>query len=438
MTATLRLIRIETKRNPAIWLVPVIIAVSWWLLSSQAWTEFLWRSTNELIQRTTVPFAAPAMAGAAAWAAGRDHRRGIGDLLQTTPTSTVRRKVILWIATSFWGLLAYGLFAGWMAGTTALQATADGLLLRPVGIAVAAILAHTAWGILLGSMIPSRFTAPVVAIAALGLQQFAASRQIAHSGGFSSTWINRLAAHNDGWNWWPAAFYVALALAALAGIWLYQTRRMPQVSTFGASVVLVVACVVMVWGTYPASGGSTGLRNNFGWKINLPAFVPPEEVCAGSPVEVCAWKGYQPVLDEAVESTNALVRPLVGIPGVPLSINIQDLDVMVGTGRNYRFGFFTISNKLVAEEHTFVDWYPANEAQFAIREWLLMQAGFDTACDWITPERQELSSNTGEPTPESCAASERFLNLSETEQRAWLETNYTALRAGELTLDDLP
>ncbi len=36
------------------------------------------------------------------------------------------------------------------------------------------------------------------------------------------------------------------------------------------------------------------------------------------------------------------------------------------------------------------------------------------------------------------AAAERFAALSSDEQRAWLEANLDALRAGDLTLEDLP
>jgi hypothetical protein len=36
------------------------------------------------------------------------------------------------------------------------------------------------------------------------------------------------------------------------------------------------------------------------------------------------------------------------------------------------------------------------------------------------------------------AAREQFAALPENEQRVWLEANWDALRAGELTLEDLP
>ena len=84
MNATLGLFNIETRRNAAIWFVPIITGVAWWLLDSQSWTPFLWDSTNRLLQESFIPFAAPAIAGVAAWMAGRDRRRGIDDLLNST------------------------------------------------------------------------------------------------------------------------------------------------------------------------------------------------------------------------------------------------------------------------------------------------------------------------------------------------------------------
>lgn len=68
-----------------------------------------------------------------------------------------------------------------------------------------------------------------------------------------------------------------------------------------------------------------------------------------------------------------------------------------------------------------------------IYRWLWQQAGLDPAGSRLlaaqayTPNRHRIDDYV-----------DRFAALSPEEQRAWLEANFAALQAGELTLDDLP
>jgi hypothetical protein len=435
---TLHLIRIETRRNPAIWLVPVIVAVSWWMLGFQSWADFLWRSTNELLQTSTVQFAAPALAGAAAWVASRDRRHGMHDLLATTAASPTRRYLAIWFATSAWGLIAYAIFAIYMLGITARAAVVGGPDPKSIAIVVLAILAHALWGLHAGLVIPSRFTAPIVAIAALGIQQFLASQQVAFSGGFASTWINELAAHN-GRNWWTAVFYGTLIVAGLSAILTLEQRNRRAVMSLAAAATGVVFSIVMVWGTYPQlfSEGSE-MRNNFGQVMSLPAFDAVAETCKGSSVQVCAPKEYEPILDQAVAGATNISAPLAGLAGVPQTLHAFDLGLSTGPGRKFSLILTPWADILVADEASMIDNHPSNEAQLAIRDWLLLRAGHESGCQWIRDNDSQDPFNTGFPTQETCEASRRFLNLPEHEQRTWLEANYTALRTGKLTLDDLP
>jgi hypothetical protein len=91
---------------------------------------------------------------------------------------------------------------------------------------------------------------------------------------------------------------------------------------------------------------------------------------------------------------------------------------------------------------------PATDAQVALALWLVRQAGdlptgARLSMDDLTVEKW-LMSQTGIPSDAQgseqriAAAAERFAALTPAKQRAWLEENYSALRAGELTLEDLP
>ncbi|HVB64735.1 MAG TPA: hypothetical protein VNE17_08380, partial [Nitrolancea sp.] len=153
MTATTRLVWIEFRRNVGIWFAPIIVLVAWFLLKeTRVWVSFLWPDTNDLLPRVLIPFASPAIAGAAAWMAGRDRRRGIDDLVETTPMPEFARRLHLLAATALWAILAYLVFGGYMFGRTALQATADRPALWPVLIVMTALLAQASWGFLIGSL----------------------------------------------------------------------------------------------------------------------------------------------------------------------------------------------------------------------------------------------------------------------------------------------
>ncbi len=90
------------------------------------------------------------------------------------------------------------------------------------------------------------------------------------------------------------------------------------------------------------------------------------------------------------------------------------------------------------------------DAQVAMAIWLLNRAGFDGRLeDVLAAADRSSGSFGGDPTGANAAASARdqaaidaavarFAALDPVAQRAWLEANWADLRAGSLTLDDLP
>lgn len=452
MTTNLRLLRTEFRRNAGIWILPAILIVSWYLLSLEIWVPFQWHSTNELLQKSVIPFAGPAIAGVAAWMAGRDRRRGIDELLSTTSTPGSARRLTLCAATTLWGLLAYALFLGFMFGWTTLRATWGGPALWQVVVVVLAILAHAAWGFLLGSLVPSRFTAPVVAIAALGVQQLAAGHMEAiGQNSFRSTWVNLLAAHNPtagfGLAHWQAGLYAGLCGVALAAIALKQSRSISSWAALTTTGTLVVLSVVMLWGGYPRwDPSSTVPVNGFGQPIPLEIEEPPAPVCRGEPVTVCVHPANEPLLDEAVALATQLAEPLLGLEGVPLQFDSLHSGVSTSRSSGSTFAIagdaeidvFRYAYTLVDEPESTQRGQVTNDAQLAIRSWLLLRAGWtwEAGCEEFMLNLPH--DRPGEPTKETCAETERFAALSPDEQRTWLEQHYTDLRAGRLELADLP
>ncbi len=434
---TLRLFSIEARHNAALLLVPVILLGAWYLLDAQLWEPYLWSSTNELLRKSVVPLAGPAVAGAAAWMAGHDRRRAITDLLATTSHPPLLRHLPRWGATAAWALLAYLIVTIFMFARTAPHATWGGPDLWSVAIALVALLAFAAWGYLAGNCFASRFTAPIVAVVAFAGQMYVANNMtVNRDGSQSSTWLALLAVSNANERSapWQALLYTGLTLAGLAALWLALRRDLLRGLLLAGAIVPVIAGLVMIWAGMPRWDASTN-RYLDGWGNTIASepYTPPARVCRGDDVIVCVHPQHQPWLDAAVADAEALVAPLRGLPGVTMPVECRNPGFR--TGRNASTGIVVDGcvDRFVAADAT-MDRYGQirNEAQAAIRTWLLSRVGAFTMCGIADVP------GAGLPGAAACEAAGRFAALPEPEQRAWLEDHFAALRAGELSLADLP
>lgn len=437
---TLRLFAIEARHNAALLLVPVILVFAWYMLDSQLWEPYLWSSTNELLRKSVAPLAAPAIAGAGAWMAGRDRRRSVSDLLATTPLPAARRHLTLVSATTAWALLGYLIVAGYMFVRTASNATWGGPEMWPIATAVAAVMAHGVWGYLAGYRIPSRFTAPVVAIVAFVVQLYlSGSMTVQTDGTQTSTWLARLAVSDftPRVAAWQALLYAGLAAVALAALWLLVRRDLLRGLLLAGAVTSVVTGVVMVWaGTPRWDYANNRLVDGWGNTIAAEEYVAPEPVCHGEEVVVCVHPQFQPWLDRAVTDAEYLVAPLQGLPGITSPVECRNIGFAIGRDDGSRVVVDGCVDQLVADEPTLGQYGRIeNNAQQAIRVWLLTRIGGHTMCGMSFDHGDPAM---GFPSAATCEAGERFARLPESEQRAWLEAHFGDLRAGTLTLADLP
>jgi hypothetical protein len=451
-----RLLWIEFRRNAGIWFVLPIVAVAWYLLDrTWIWTPFLWSDTDELLQKSLIPFAGPALAGLAAWMAGRDRRRGLDDLLATTSRPAMARRLTLFISTVLWAILAYVIFATYMLTRTTLLATWGRPKLWPILIVLMALLAFSAWGFLAGSLFRSRFTAPLAAIVAFAIEagfENSSSVMSLSTGSSAQTvqtsnWLNALTPDSlSPFPHWQFLLYVGLTATALAALALIHQRDMARIGALALSVGIVGLSVLMTWGDTasfdydPATGLS---HNGWGQVVHFTSPVQPKPVCAGQPVTVCAHPAWQPVLDQAVRQANTLAAPLLGLPNVPLRVERNETGLSSDRNGDAYLDLLQYADRLVAADSSIPNGYVQNEAQLAIRGWLLQRAGIDSRpnCEDVAANpdtRFDTGAFPGWPTAGSCAATERFAQLAPEMQRSWLETHYTDLRAGKLTLADLP
>ena len=108
----------------------------------------------------------PTVVGAAAWMGSREARRGLTDLLAVTARPRWARQLATWAATTCWAMVAYLGCVAVLYAVTARQATWGGPLWWPAAVGAASLPAFSALGFAAGALRPSRFTAPLVAVAA--------------------------------------------------------------------------------------------------------------------------------------------------------------------------------------------------------------------------------------------------------------------------------
>lgn len=128
----LALLRIELRRSVAALLTPVILVLAYFCFAGSLpfFRAFLWDQASLAVRNTAV-FAAPCLAGAAAWLAGRGRRRGTHELLGTMPVGAARRQLAALLATAVWGMATSLPIAAILVAITARHATWGGPILRP-------------------------------------------------------------------------------------------------------------------------------------------------------------------------------------------------------------------------------------------------------------------------------------------------------------------
>lgn len=181
MTATLRLLRIETRRNVGLWLCLTLVPLGLW--SGSRYFRggfFLWVESGAAV-RNLAHFYGPVLAGGVAWMAGRDHRRGLRDLVATTARPAASRRLVTWTGTLFWGLLAYAAVGALLLGLTGVFATWGAPPWPLVLDGALALCAYAAVGHALGVVLPSEGAAALAAVITAALNVLVAPYSSLHA-----------------------------------------------------------------------------------------------------------------------------------------------------------------------------------------------------------------------------------------------------------------
>ena len=329
-----RLLRLELRHNAMLWMLPVAAALFWLTAYRKAMAmPPLWNLRTQTMQSgALVAFVLPVV-GAAAWMGSREGRLRTTDLVTITARPRSARLLATWAATTCWAIVGYLGCLAVLYGATARQATWGGPLWWPAAVGAMSLPALSAVGFAAGTLVPSRFTAPLAAVAAFFA--LALSTQLIH--GSQSYWqISPLvtgpwdtgsdAGVGTFYHYLPdlsiaqVMFLAGLTIAVLAALTLPSGSggRWLRRPAAAATVAGLLAA-----GTAVALAG-TGRMDPHGM-IAIPAlhdaandrpvrFTP---VCSHTAIPVCLNPAYTSYLPAVTSALAPVLNQLAGLPGAP-------------------------------------------------------------------------------------------------------------------------
>lgn len=462
----LRLFRIEVRRSLGFVLFPVLVGISWFVADQQPYYDkpqgvALWPADSLRVGFAAV-LVAPFVAALLSWEAGRERRRHIDDLLITTPLPAFARDLTRWAGTSAWALLAYSAVGLAVLIPTARAATWGGPLIGALLMGVVLVPVAGAVGYLVGAIFPSRFTPPLVGIAIYAVEAGIAALQpgdVFATFRYLSPFTNFLRVgdsqtglfHKIDPNLFgeTALWLVAVGTIALSTVALRRNASSTAMAAFGASILFGLVAASPLIGV-----PDQRFRED-------TAAVSYEPVCAGGAVPVCLHPAYEALLPRTATVVDTIIAPVTGFSSGITRAEQTAFGPEIDSDGVFRFHHFDLS----MGEARFARWIAydvvldlnqstsdcfglPNNAQYAVATALVARGGwtFDApmgsgfTCEATTfGATGDLETSPGAATMQAdILAADRFAALSVEEQRAWFAANFTALRAGELTLDDLP
>jgi hypothetical protein len=463
------LLRLELRRNVMLWMLPIMAGLFWLITYRPAMAyPALWNVRAMTMQTTALAVFVPTVVGAAAWLGSREARHDMTDLLSGTARPRWVRQLATWAATTCWALAAYLGCVAFLYAATARQGAWGGPLWWPAAVGAASLPAFSALGFAVGALRPSRFTTPLVAIAAFLALEITA--QFIH--GDHSPWqVSPLIAGpwELGANPGIATFhrylpdlpivqlmFLAGLTAALLGVlglpadsggrWL---RRCAAVLTTAGLLAVITATVL----------AGTGRLDHHGM-IAIPALHNPADdrpvgytpVCSDTPIPLCLHPAYTVYLPTVTAALEPVLGELAGLPGAPIRINQAAATYRQGLGNGVSISragpamsgsppTLHILLPIQMGRSMTVDELTSVLRTDTAREIVNSVIGFDR--DETTDAQRAvaeaiLKTATLPPGTPTAIAAQRFAALPPAARHAWLMQHVAALRAGQITLAELP
>lgn len=484
---TLWLLRLELRHNAMAWLAPVAIGLFWLTTYRKVMAmPPLWNVRAAGLQSGAVPDFVIPVTAAAAWMGSREARRRVADQVSITARARWARLLVSWAATSIWAGLAYLACVAVLYGATARQASWGGPLWWPAVVAAASLPAFAAFGFIAGTFLPSRFTAPLASIIAFFI--LALSTELI-SGSQSPWQVAPLVA--GPWDMGPqlgvATFYPFLPDLSIAQVMflagltvaLLGVLALPARAGSGAArkaAAAITGAGVLAAGTAAWLTG-TGTLDAHGM-IKIPALhdaasdrpLPFTPLCGGTAIPVCLNPAYASYLPATETALGPLLSQVAGLPGAPSRVVQVDVTYHQESGngitlraagrrdeRMPRVIYFVLPSQLPGPPLTtaqlagqlvatngprIIRWIigspaTASDARNAVAAGLMLAVGQGA----LTPERASRDAGSSPvlaPGTPAYAAAERFAALPAAARRAWLVRRLAALRAGQVTLEQVP
>ena len=462
----------------------------------------LWPVRSTVVLNKFWPDMVVFAAGFSAWAGSREGRRNVGDLLATTARPAWTRQLCALAGTAFWVVAAFlaGVVALYVQ--TATQATWGGPPIAPVVVGVLGLLAVCAVAFTLGALFPGRFTAPIVAVALMIITLYAFRQAVGDNGGSTGAIgvlsPDGSVPGNDWGLFYPvsigvplvqAGFMAGLVLAAIGVLGLSARTggagwrgglsavaaggarlRAIAGSAVAVGVALVVAAFALAGTANVADSTST---------LQIPAIdnalagskpIPYTPVCssAGS-FPVCLHPAFRDYLPQVTSALAAVVTELAGLPGTPVrAVEVPQgaLPPVVAEGNGdgqvkggvYEFSLSnadapgtdpsllrgslqqdivhaviigspgTVATTTAPDGNKSTSRQPDNgsTAQQAVEDGLLQALG-SRPFPAVGPQQNEVAQ-----------AAAKFAALPAATRHAWLVAHLAALRAGTITVAQLP
>jgi hypothetical protein len=488
-----RLLWVELRHNAMPLVLPLIAALFWfdgYRIAATLPPMWVWRLFYILGQGHALVDFAPFVAGVAAWMGSRDGRRGVGDLVTATVRPRWEAQLATWAATVIWAVGSYLVLMAVTLYLLGRPVAWGGLPWWPVAVDGVGVAAFASVGFAAGARFPTRFTAPVAAFGAVLALGLSSQTGFAASSGWAlilPTMSNGNFGQDAGIFYQflpdlPIARVMFLAGIAVAAVGLLglpvaaggpRLRRVAAVAT-AAGAASAVTAVVLAMTAHVTPYGIVIPALHDAANDKPIAYTP---VCRQAAIPVCVQPAYRPYLEDLTAAVAPLAREAAGLPGAPVrATQIAALFATPGEHRGQGWvgqivtlggspavlsmptGTIALPGSFGSDDASFVDQYKievvhalvvsgsafGDPAQVAVEAALLQHAGIPLAAQpnalgnspWPLPGGGPHA--TAQYPPPVAAAAERLAALPASARQAWLATHLAALRAGLLSLAQLP
>ncbi len=499
-TLAVRIVTIEVRHSAFVWAIPLLAVLFIYdpFHTASSYPDF-WTLRSSVVLDKFWPVCVPFAAAFCAWAGSREGRRDVDDLLASTARPAWTRQLCSLAGTLAWVLAAFGAGVVVLYVHIAQAATWGGPPIWPVVAGAVSLTAVCALTFTLGALFPGRFTAPIVAVGISVLVLAAFSRAVSQGGvSVASLSPDGTVPGNDAGVFYPVApdvsivqvmFFAGATLGAVGLLGLSPRtggagwRGALDLASGGGARLRTVATAVFAAGIALAVIGfglaATAKASSVTGGIEVPALhdpaadmpIPYTPVCADASggFQVCVHPADKGYLSQAVNSFGPVMSELYGLPGAPVRavqipgqalpsivLNANGNGVVTGNPPLYEFSM----NNAIAQVpdaaqfrdgfrqdivHAVIvgsigqltasgalDWNTGTPAQQAVENGLLKAIGsppYPACGPWVQQCTQQ---------PQVAAVAARFAALPAATRHAWLATNLAALKAGQITLVQVP